>query len=51
MERAVSAETALLLLARRGRALELAGAAEGADHLDVVAAPGRAHEVAEGFGP
>lgn len=39
----------VLPLARRGRTLELAGAAEGADHLDVVAAPGRASEVAEGF--
>jgi CelD/BcsL family acetyltransferase involved in cellulose biosynthesis len=39
----------VLPLARRGRMLELAGAAEGADHLDVVAAPGRAPEVAEGF--
>jgi|GEM_PF-327467 len=39
----------LLPLARRGHALEIAGAAEGADHLDVVAAPGRACEVADAF--
>ena len=38
----------LLPLVRRGDVLGFAGQGEGADHLDVVARPGRAHAVAHG---
>lgn len=39
----------LLPLTRRGRTLSIAGASFGADHLDVVAAPGLALPVAQAF--
>lgn len=38
----------LLPLVRRGHVLGFAGQGEGADHLDVVAAPGRARDIAHG---